>query len=256
VERRFGFWDIVVAGALALMVAGMCLPWWGFNPTDFLGGLGLSGVDTDLFGMSTEVRGWEAPMAGLGITAIVLNALALGSAALKFSFPARTPLPVWYKQGWLVGALGSLCTLFGVIVCVAAPSGGYVMWNWRPGSALVLGGGVALLVAGVVMARDQSGSYQGAGKVTWVRAASPSFAAPQSAVGAGSSAPTDPSVVSTVVACASCGAVIKEDAVFCPGCGGRVTSAGPETGAASRCTRCEAALTEGAAFCSACGWRV
>ncbi len=249
-ERRFGLWDIVLVGSLALMVAGMCLPWWGFNPTGFLGDLGLSSGDTDLFGISTEVRGWEAPLAGLGITAIVLNALALGFAALKFSFPARAPLPVWYKEGWLAGALGSLCTLFGVIVCVAAPSGGYVMWNWRPGSALVLAGGVAMLVAGMVMARDQSGSYQGEGRVTWVSAATSSFEASRPAAGSAAS------FVSTVVACGSCGAVITADAVFCPGCGGRVAAEAPDTGFAGRCTSCDAALREGAAFCSACGRRV
>lgn len=262
-EGRLRFWDFVLLAALALILAGMFLPWWSMNVADVFGGLDLTEGDlfgdlsTDLLGISTEVTGWDAPLTGLGIAALVLNLLALGFAALKLGLPPRTPLPDWYKQGWVVGFLGSLCTLFGVIVCVVAPGGGYVTWSWRPGSVLVLAGGIVMLVAGVVMSRDQSGSYQGAGKVTILRTASPSYAVPRPAAMPGrASTPEEPGVVHTVAACASCGAVITPDAAYCPGCGGRVASEAAETGAAGRCTRCDAALTAGAAFCSACGWRV
>lgn len=218
-EGRVRLWDVVVGAALALMVAGMCLPWWSMNAADILGGLGL---DSELLGISTDFTGWSTPLGGMGIAAVVLNALALEFAGLKFSFPARTPLPAWYKEGWVVAVLGGLCTLFGAIVCAAAPSGGFVAWNWRPGSALVLGGGVAMLVAGIVMSRDRSGSYQ----------------------------------ARTLFSCSSCGAVINRDASFCPGCGRGVASLRPESGVANRCTHCDAPLVSGAAFCSDCGWRV
>jgi hypothetical protein len=169
VQHRPKLWDVVVVVALVVMLVGMFLPWWSLSVADMLGELDLPGGDllgeTLLSGFSSEVTGWSAPLAGVGIAAVVLNIAALLWAGLKFSFPAREPLPVWYKEGWFVGTMGSVCTVLGMVACLVAPAGGFAFWSWRPGSLLVLVGGVMMLTAGVVMARDLSGSYQGAGRV-------------------------------------------------------------------------------------------
>jgi hypothetical protein len=164
VKGRLRLRDLVLFGALILMVAGMFLPWWSLSAVDFLSDLGLSTDDlpggVGSFLGSSDVMGWSAPMAGLGIAAIALNLVALLYAALKLSFPARAPLPAWYKEGWFVGTMGSVCTVLGIIACLVAPSGGFVLWSWRPGSLLVLVGGIMMLTAGVVMARDPTGGWR------------------------------------------------------------------------------------------------
>lgn len=195
------FWDVMLVFAFGLMLAGMFLPWWSLNATDFFGDLGLSRSASGLLGLSTGVEGWGAPLSGLGVTALVLNGLAIGFAALKLSLSPRMPLPGWYKEGAVITVIGSICTLFGIIVCLAAPSGGLAMWRWRPGSALVLAGGVLALVAGVMMAKGRSGAYQ----------APP--VPPR---------PSEPRSASTAVSCASCGAMLVPGASYCSACGRRV----------------------------------
>ena len=100
----------------------------------------LDDLTPGLVGFSAEVSGWDSPAAGLGIAAIVLTLVALAYAALKFSFPPRAPLPAWYKEGWVVAVVGSLCTLVRSHRLSWVPFGGLAAWSWRPGSLLLLGG--------------------------------------------------------------------------------------------------------------------
>jgi hypothetical protein len=205
VQGRLKLWDLVLALALVLMLVGMFLPWWSLSVADMLGDLGLPGDDllgeSALLGFSTVVTGWSAPLAGVGIAAVVLNLVALMYAALKLSFPARLPLPSWYKEGWFVGTVGSVCTVFGIVSCLVAPAGGFALWSWRPGSLLVLVGGAIVLTAGVVMARDLSGDYQGPGKFHFIWPARPGGVTNR---------------------CARCDAALQPGDAFCSGCGRRV----------------------------------
>jgi hypothetical protein len=205
VQHRLKLWDLVVAAALILMLVGMFLPWWSLSAADMLGGLGLSGGDllghTVLAGFSSDVTGWSAPLSGVGIAAVVLNVVALLYAALKFSFPAPEPLPGWYKEGWFVGTMGGVCTVLGIVACLVVPAGGFAFWSWRPGSLLVLVGGVLMIIAGFVMARDSSGGYQGSGRVGLLH--------PTRVGGAESR-------------CVRCEAALQPGDAFCGACGRRV----------------------------------
>lgn len=53
--------------------------------------------------------------------------------------------------------------------------------------------------------------------------------------------------------CPSCGALVDEDAVFCPECGASLT---PAPAAVRQCPNCHAPVEEGAMFCTECGTRL
>jgi hypothetical protein len=187
VGSRFKLWDLGVVLAFVLTLVGMFLAWWSFNPTAF-------------FGLSADVSGWSAPTSGVGIAAVVASLVAMAFACLKSLFPAGTPLPAWYKEGWVVGTIGLLCTVLGIIACLRAPRGGFAIWSWRPGSLLVLLGGLIQFAAGLALGRDQPGGPQ---------LPTPRPLSPQQAPG-------------TASHCSSCGTAVPHDAAFCPACGRRV----------------------------------
>ena len=58
----------------------------------------------------------------------------------------------------------------------------------------------------------------------------------------------------TVKKCPKCGAEVKEDAKFCPGCGNPMTP--PEAPAAAKCPKCGAACQNNIKFCPECGAKI
>lgn len=65
--------------------------------------------------------------------------------------------------------------------------------------------------------------------------------------------PPEPVVSVPQSRCPSCGALVDEDAVFCPECGASLT---PAPSAGRQCPNCHAPVEEGAVFCTECGTKL